>query len=81
MHANDPTQAPLSNTEIVAHTFQAIRVRELKRVSQVKEVMAELFPEIDEVRRQQCLVELANVLCSANAEVLSPAQRQRLPRR
>jgi hypothetical protein len=73
--------AELSNSEIVAETFQAIRVRELTRVGQVRDVMAELFPQIDAERRQECLVELANVLCSANAEVLAPAQRRRLGRR
>lgn len=72
------TQAPISNSEIIAETFQAIRVQQLHTVDQVKELMGERFPEISDERRQECLVELAGILCKANAEIFAPSQRQKM---
>lgn len=75
---NDTLPDPISDIEIIAETFQAIRTREFKTVDQVKEFMLESFPEIDEERRQGCLVKLANMLCQANAEAFSPEKQRRL---
>ena len=70
------TDIELSDEEIVAETFQAIRVHDLKRAEQVKSLMTELFPEISQERRDTCLVKLATIVVEANQEVLSPGQQQ-----
>lgn len=72
------TQEPISNSEIIAETFQAIRVQQMHTVEQVKEVMLERFPEISDARRQECLVDLAGILCKANADIFAPSQRQKM---
>lgn len=74
----DTAQAPLSDSEIVAETFQAIRVRELKTVDEVKAVMLERFPDIDDERRQACLVKLATILCRANEDLFNPEKQRAL---
>lgn len=73
-------QHDISNNEIIAGTIQAIRVRELREVDQVKEVMLERFPGISDERRQECLVELATILCKANPGVLAKRRRPRTRR-
>ena len=70
-------QQDISNIEIVAETFRVIRARELREVEQVKAVMLEQFPDISDERRQECLVELATILCKANPEVLASRPRAR----
>lgn len=70
------TDIELSDEEIVVETFQAIRVHDLKRAEQVKDLMTERFPDISQERRDSCLVRLATILVEANQEVLSPGQQQ-----
>jgi hypothetical protein len=69
-------ETDISNAEIIAETFQAIRVQELKKVEQVKAVMLERFPNISDERRQECLVDLATIMCKANPEVFSSKTRK-----
>lgn len=73
--------AALSDSEIIAETFQAIRVQEFKNVDQVKQLMKERFPDVSETRRHECLVKLANLLVEANQELLTNEQRKGWSRR
>lgn len=59
----------VSDSEVLADIFQAIRVREISNVPAVKELFVELFPDMPAERQEHCLVKLANMLVHANPEI------------
>lgn len=64
MHvAADPRpSSDLSDSEIVAYLFRAIRAQDLRTGAQVLEACAQMFPDLPGDRRQACFGQLAVAL-------------------
>lgn len=52
----------LSDSEILAHLFQRIRVEGMTRAKQVQDECDRLFPDLGAERKRQCLAQLARRL-------------------
>lgn len=52
----------LSDTEIVAYLFQAIRVRQLRTAKQVQDLCKTMFPDLEPDRSRDCLGQLAKAM-------------------
>ena len=52
----------LSDSEIVAYLFQAIRVRQLRTAKQVQDLCKGLFPDLSDDRTRDCLLQLAQAM-------------------
>lgn len=52
----------LSDSEIVAYLVQRIRAQEMTRVQQVLAECDRLFPDLDSMRKRDCIRKLAGVL-------------------
>ena len=61
VHDTRPS-AELSDTEVVAYLFQAIRARSLRTAAQVQQECQRLFPDLPEERQRQCYGQLAQAL-------------------
>lgn len=52
----------LSNLEIVAYLFRAVRDQQLRSAEQVQKKCWAPFPDLDSDRQRECLLDLANLL-------------------
>lgn len=66
----------LSNAEMVAYLFQALRAQGMKTAKQVHAECERLFPDIDPGRRQECMVQLAKCLGGQSAGQVFRRPRQ-----
>lgn len=59
--------AELTDGEIVAHLFQALRAQSIKTAEQVQAACKRMFPDLPAERASQCLKQLAHAIDPARA--------------
>lgn len=52
----------MTNSEIIAHLFQAIRAQNMRTGAQVQQACKTMFPDLPEDRMRDCMIELAKAI-------------------